>query len=549
MNHNEVEMIYFAICLYLQRSRILPENFVPEYFEDGSRRYYYKGSFLLDVQTCMIVFTTNFTLGQCIRCREDSPAIFFSADNGEMAFALNYCEKCTIATTPGITNIRGNGRKIYDAHMDTPKHLYLRLRPPIVDPQRNAIHLIRGKIAQHAVKVAMKLRRNMERYRKVRIRAAQQDVGIGKYLSWGFGDSFDEYFGEVDSSDRPHGWGIKFYSDGSTYLGEWKDGQRHTVERKGIWSRPDGTTYEGTWQSDYKHGYGSMRYPDGANYDGEFAKGYEHGHGIKYGTDGNRFEGRFRFGKIDGPGCIFYHDGKTEKRVFREPDSFTEKPLPITQDDILDLHDPDEGRHHNTEEDSIMGNGPSGEDGKESGKKPPKFFQPDTLVTIAVTAVARTMFQYRSKLPSEKIRDRLQVFLKPRVARRMLQVMYPRGSIPFMNAAPAYAFVDGDTVALKHIPFRSLDTESLLYFIASNQQLRCLEMVNNRLDPTSLELVFKAIASGIWPNLEVIDLSFNKLDISILAALLAVIRTLPRIKALRLSGCKIAANGAALLAR
>lgn len=491
-----------------QKSRILPDNFVPEYFEDGTRRYYFKG--------------------QCIRCREDTPALFFTADCGEMAFSLNYCEKCTIATTPGITSVRGNSRQIYDSHMDTPKHLYLRLRTPIVEEDRDKHHIVRGKIAKHAVQTAMKLRRNIERTRAVKIRANQHDVGIGKFVSWGFGDVFDEYFGEIDGDNKPHGFGIMFYHDKSVYIGEWNYGQRHSTHKKAVYTRPDGMQYEGYFMNDLKHGFGSLKYPDNAFYEGEFAKGYEHGQGTKFTTDGIRYEGRFRFGKRDGPGCLFFPDGKTEKRLFKEADSFQEIPLVPCVDDELDLEDLGDRHVDNNNA---------------------KFFQPQTLISIATTAVARVMAQQRSLLPARRIFNRLQVFLKAGIARKMLEVMYPRGSDAFMVAMPHQAFVDIPKVALNHVPFKNLDTESLLYFTTANAQLQQLELVNNRLDPTSLEMVCKTVGSLAWPQLVHLDLSFNKLDVATLDTLLKNLLILGKIRCLRMAGCKITANGAVLIGR
>jgi hypothetical protein len=491
-----------------KRSRITPDNFAPEFFADGTRRYYFKG--------------------QCIRCREESPAIFLVDELGEMAFSLNFCKSCILATTPSISKLRGNNRLIYESHLDTPKHLYIDLRPPIVRTDRDQKHIVRGKIAQHAVYMAMKQQRNIERMRAVKIRAAQHGVGIGKFVSWGFGDIFDEYFGEVNCEDRPHGYGVMFYYDKTVYVGEWKNGQRHTTDRKAIYTRPDGLQYDGFWMNNLRHGFGSLKYPDNGYYEGEFAKGYEHGQGVKFSPEGVRYEGRFRFGKKDGPGCLYLPDGKIQKRIFKEADCFQEPPLEPCEDEELDLYDLSD-RH-------VDGN-------------TAKFFQPHTLIYIATAAVAKVMAQHRNILPSERIFVRLQEFLKAGAAKKMLEIMYPKGSDAFIEAMPPQAFLSVPQVSLNHIPFKNLDTESLLYFTSCNTQMQTLQLVNNRLDPTSLELICKVIGSGAWPCLRHLDLSFNKLDVATMDTLLKNLLLLGNIRVLKLSGCKITANGAVLIGK
>ena len=128
----------------------------------------------------------------------------------------------------------------------------------------------------------------------------------GTYKSWGYAyDMFDEYYGDVNNKNEPHGLGVKWYADGSVYSGEWESGFRHTTG-VGIWMRPDGSQYEGSWINDLKHGMGKQIFPDGSIYTGEFAKGLEHGAGKRTHTDGSKYEGKFRYGKKDGQVCSIY---------------------------------------------------------------------------------------------------------------------------------------------------------------------------------------------------------------------------------------------------
>lgn len=348
------------------------------------------------------------------------------------------------------------------------------------------------------------------------MRRRAQDAGIidGVFLSWGFGEVFDEYFGEVDANSLPHGHGIKYYSDGSMYLGDWSHGLRHTTERRAIWTRPDGLQYEGTWQKDQRHGSGEMRYPDQSFYRGEFAKGYEHGHGSKLFADGARFEGRFRFGKRDGPGTLTTPEGQVEKRIFRENDVFHEKPIPV----VVEMIDEAEGNV--------------------------KLFQPESLLDIAIRALAKTMHDRQSLVPTRLVHNRLQDFLKPRVVKEFLETMQPMGTNDFLTVAPTFGFLSLPTVSVKHVKFKNYDTEALIYITAGNTSLHTLEVTNNRLDPSSLDLLVKRVAAGTWPALQSLDLSFNRIDAMNARNLMNALKGVPHIKVLKMAGCGITAAGA-----
>ncbi|MDP6032194.1 MAG: molecular chaperone Tir, partial [Alphaproteobacteria bacterium] len=46
---------------------------------------------------------------------------------------------------------------------------------------------------------------------------------------------------------KPHGQGTATYPDGSTYVGEWKDGKKHGY---GVYTKADGRVKKGTWVYD-----------------------------------------------------------------------------------------------------------------------------------------------------------------------------------------------------------------------------------------------------------------------------------------------------------
>ena len=62
------------------------------------------------------------------------------------------------------------------------------------------------------------------------------------------------------------------WSDGSKYVGGWKNGLRWG---KGIFTSADGNFYEGMWVDDYREGPGVMTYTDGNNHASQLLDGAE----------------------------------------------------------------------------------------------------------------------------------------------------------------------------------------------------------------------------------------------------------------------------------
>lgn len=158
-------------------------------------------------------------IGRCIRCKKQTMPSFIIAGGGSFGFGMNYCDYCLITTTPGITKIAGNGDAIWAANLDTPLHAYIDLIACINIPNREQVHLERSMEARLEVNLLAKQRRNDERAKSVKQYAIQYGIGKGEHLSWGFGEVFDEYYGEINDQGQPHGMGLKIYSDKSTYIG------------------------------------------------------------------------------------------------------------------------------------------------------------------------------------------------------------------------------------------------------------------------------------------------------------------------------------------
>ena len=120
------------------------------------------------------------------------------------------------------------------------------------------------------------------------------------------------------------------YSDGSTYQGQWKLGNRHGYGR---YTSPDGKQtyigdwaydlrsgqgrlldqsvgeYNGAWKFDKMHGYGVFKYADGRIYEGNWADGVREGEGKLYGKNINTFKGMWKNGRLSGKGMILSPSG------------------------------------------------------------------------------------------------------------------------------------------------------------------------------------------------------------------------------------------------
>ena len=202
-----------------------------------SRYFYARGClFCPQLIVCIVLFPSN--QGRCIRCRAETPSILFTVEKGVTGYCLNLCETCIVATVGGFGSLRGNGDKIFQANLDTPKHAFMPLQDRAFEPERERIIVQRSKLAKYHVNVGAKKRRNSTRLETVKALAMDFHVQQGELISWGF-DVYDEYFGKLNARSQPHGLGVKFYNDGSVYVGLFEKGLRHTGE-KSLWQRPDG---------------------------------------------------------------------------------------------------------------------------------------------------------------------------------------------------------------------------------------------------------------------------------------------------------------------
>ena len=232
--------------------------------------------------------------------------------------------------------------------------------------------------------------------------------------------------------------------------------------------------------------------------------------------DGSSFEGRHRFGKRDGPGVLTTAEGEVIKKNFKENDVYHEKPI-IEVDELTD---------------TVGMN----------------FLEPSSLVTLGIRALAAAMHRRRQLLPSSLIFSRLPGYFKPLVAREFMAQMTPPAKSNFAEIAENIAFIETESVVFEGIKFTYFDVEVLMYFIAANASLKKLKLLSNKLDFAGLELVNKQLEMKSWPHIEVLDISFNYIEIPGLRSLVAALLKTPSLTKLKLSGCKIYATGAEILA-
>lgn len=163
-------------------------------------------------------------IGTCLRCRKESPSIFLHMKQKSIGYCLNICVECIITTVPQCTDKRSiytMGDYIWDCHIDTPKNTYIDLEYHASHRNREAKVLQRAREAKFHVRTAAKFRRNTDRELIVRQKAAQCKIDYGFLISWGFDTvAYDEYYGEINEvTNEPNGNGVRFYADGSIYIG------------------------------------------------------------------------------------------------------------------------------------------------------------------------------------------------------------------------------------------------------------------------------------------------------------------------------------------
>eukprot|EP00602_Paraphysomonas_sp_CaronLab_P005736 CAMPEP_0185032330 /NCGR_PEP_ID=MMETSP1103-20130426/20305_1 /TAXON_ID=36769 /ORGANISM="Paraphysomonas bandaiensis, Strain Caron Lab Isolate" /LENGTH=561 /DNA_ID=CAMNT_0027568181 /DNA_START=326 /DNA_END=2011 /DNA_ORIENTATION=+ len=417
------------------------------------------------------------------------------------------CDECMIRTA-GVTQLRGNGDRIWECNIDAPKNFYSNLKNRALDPDKDRLIQRRAEIAKMEVLREAKKRRDISRYLFVKDKAKEYEIESGVYVSWGLGDAFDEYFGHVDNEKLPHGIGIKFYSDGTVYYGPWVNGFQKT-DKKGTWIRPDGSQYEGQWLQGRKHGFGRQIYADETVYTGQYANGFEHGHGTRTYTDGSSFEGRFRFGRRDGPGVLTRPNGTIQKGNFRDALMTHEKPPPPVYEHEKDLF----------ENAGVV-------------------YNPLPLTKLCLDQIAYALIHRQDIYPPALLQRRASDHLKPFIGESYMNTL---GNISdeYKAAGRDIAFQLSEVIIHDGVRMKHADMEAFLYMQGANKALTTLRLSTNKMESAAVEAIGRKLPTKCWPNLRSLDLSFNTMDFRALKTLTEGILGTRSLQKVRLAGCKI----------
>ncbi|KAK8945160.1 hypothetical protein KSP39_PZI008020 [Platanthera zijinensis] len=122
------------------------------------------------------------------------------------------------------------------------------------------------------------------------------------------------YEGEwIDS--KFYGHGVKTWTDGSKYKGQFKKGLSHGF---GVYQDHAGVLYAGEWVNGQSHGYGMQTYEDGSCYVGQYKCGLKHGSGHFQFWNGGAHAGEYFAGKMHGFGVYRFSDGQRYEGAWRE---------------------------------------------------------------------------------------------------------------------------------------------------------------------------------------------------------------------------------------
>ncbi|HVM62251.1 MAG TPA: hypothetical protein VMV72_15430 [Verrucomicrobiae bacterium] len=107
----------------------------------------------------------------------------------------------------------------------------------------------------------------------------------------------------------PGNVGTLTWTDGSQYVGEFRDGQPNG---QGTYTFPDGKTYVGGFADGRPSGQVTVTFPDGRRYEGYVKDAKPTGLGTLTWPDGRQYVGQFKDGVAEGDGQMTYPDGRVE---------------------------------------------------------------------------------------------------------------------------------------------------------------------------------------------------------------------------------------------
>lgn len=138
--------------------------------------------------------------------------------------------------------------------------------------------------------------------------------------------------GKAAAVELAQGHGTLTLRDGSKYVGEFLQGERHG---NGVWfeqGEHGETVYRGDWRNDMTSGWGRLTYADGRYYEGYWIDGLPHGRGEMRDDNGDKYVGEFAYDKWHGTGKLYGPDGVLKRAgEWRESVEYEPKPKPAAK--------------------------------------------------------------------------------------------------------------------------------------------------------------------------------------------------------------------------
>ena len=116
------------------------------------------------------------------------------------------------------------------------------------------------------------------------------------------------YAGFRNEAGEKWGFGIKLWSDGGLYVGNWRGNK---ANGKGWFFLAEGDVYKGDWIDDKMNGQGTYLHVSGSKYVGHWYNDLKSGYGEERWGDDSSYEGVYLDGKKHGKGCYKWPDGSS----------------------------------------------------------------------------------------------------------------------------------------------------------------------------------------------------------------------------------------------
>ncbi len=148
------------------------------------------------------------------------------------------------------------------------------------------------------------------------------------------------------ANNKRHGKGLLSFEDGEAISGQWEHGQYLTDWSKYAYSG-DTSNLSNCNRIDCGNGLGKFTYSDGSLYVGEFRNGQPEGNGTVYYASGSRYEGSWKQHTPHGRGVMYYANsrivgaiwdfGKPVKKLYVQGEAEGPAPIPVDHNEEVKI--------------------------------------------------------------------------------------------------------------------------------------------------------------------------------------------------------------------